>query len=124
MDATVESAQLNVRMSRDVRDAGNRALRSRGYTPAAFVRLVWGRLAQQGEALDELVRVAENRELPNPGDVRPCDAPRCMGAELWREFCASVALDEAALAASCEAPSYDELLRMARVEQFGDGSYE
>jgi len=58
MEAT---SQLNVRMDRSLREAGEAALAEIGYTPAEFVRAAWTRLAQGGDALADARKLAEHR---------------------------------------------------------------
>ena len=49
------AVQLNVRMDRKLRDAGNAALAQYGLTPSEMVRAVWEVAAQRGEGLRVLV---------------------------------------------------------------------
>lgn len=130
MDATGGMAQLNVRMDKTIRIAGTDALRSRGFTPAEFVRCIWRRLAQRGEGLDELVRIASQDEK---NDVRHCTneyptdssshtKARCAGNALWHEFAQSIGLDERGIHSSYEELPYVLLLENARVEQYGIGA--
>lgn len=52
MGATV---QLNVRMERSLRDAGNAALQGRHISPSEFVRAVWDKIAQRGQPLEDVL---------------------------------------------------------------------
>ena len=67
MDATV---QLNVRMARDLRDAGNATLEGRGVSPSEFVRAAWNKLAARGEGLEALLAAvfSEANEPAQPDD--------------------------------------------------------
>ena len=50
-----EVVQLNVRMNRALRDAGNEALHSEGVSPSELVRSIWSLVAQRGEALKSVL---------------------------------------------------------------------
>ncbi len=78
MDAMV---QLNVRMARDLRDAGNASLEGRGLSPSEFVRAVWDKLAKRGEDLESLL------EAVFPADAEPAlsDDPIVRGQLLYDE---------------------------------------
>lgn len=59
MSDTAEMVQFNIRMPRELRDAGNAALASEGITPSAYVRAVWDRLARRGRDLQEMLSLVE-----------------------------------------------------------------
>lgn len=88
------STQLNVRMDSAIRAEGDRALRARGYAPAEFVRKVWSRLAQRGEALDEMIQLVENGPAAQGGVAVSVGAAKrvshpvmaCRAEELWAEL--------------------------------------
>lgn len=47
--ATPAVAQINVRLDRELKEAGDRQLELAGYTPSQAVRALWGKLARGGE---------------------------------------------------------------------------
>lgn len=51
------AAQLNVRMDRTLKEAGDSELASRGILPSQIVRSLWERLAQRGSAAQEIIDV-------------------------------------------------------------------
>lgn len=50
-------AQINVRIDKDLKQAGDAVLAGEGMSPSEVVRALWNKLAQHGEALDEVKRV-------------------------------------------------------------------
>lgn len=48
------AAQLNVRMSADLRDRGSAALESIGLTPSRAVRALWEKASRRGKDLEEI----------------------------------------------------------------------
>lgn len=46
MTAIQDMVQLNVRMERSLREAGNAALADMGYAPSEYIRELWSRLAE------------------------------------------------------------------------------
>lgn len=51
------TAQMNIRMSRKVKEAGDAALASAGLSPSETVRALWEKAALRGEDLEEVVRL-------------------------------------------------------------------
>ena len=54
MEATV---QLNARMSRDLKKAGDEALALIGLSPTAAVRALWEKAAKRGEDLEQIAQL-------------------------------------------------------------------
>lgn len=50
-----QSAQINVRIDRSIKEEGDAVLAEAGMSPSQIVRALWGKLAQRGTALDEVV---------------------------------------------------------------------
>lgn len=48
-------AQINVRIDRDLKEEGDAVLAEAGISPTQIVRELWGKLAQRGDALDEVM---------------------------------------------------------------------
>lgn len=51
-----QAVQLNVRMDRALRDAGNAALAQEGWSPTEFIRAAWKKLAQRGPSSQALLK--------------------------------------------------------------------
>ena len=91
-----DTVQLNVRMERSLRDAGNAALERKGISPSAFVRAVWERLAQRGQALEDAVELF----LVEPERLDEAPNGRSLvdqGQELYAILLRSTGLDAANL---------------------------
>ena len=105
------TVQLNVRMSRKLRDAGTAALVSKGLTPSEFVRMLWQKAALRGASLDQVVRAAQE----TPASISPVidtvaqDDPVERGQLLYARCLDQLGLDEARLAPGAQA-SYDDLI--------------
>lgn len=119
MPATV---QLNVRMNRELRDAGNISLERKGISPSAFVRSIWEVLAQGGEPLEALLDVVRGTgEAPagigaDPEDVHP--HPVEEGQLLYAEFLNVVGLEAGAARADVLDAPYDQLMEEALMERW------
>ena len=69
--------QLNVRMPRALKDAGDAALASVGVSPSEAIRALWERASDRGEGLSQAMRLlfspatssAPEPDLPGPGIV-------------------------------------------------------
>lgn len=56
------TAQMNVRMSRSVKEAGDAALAAAGLSPSEVVRAVWEKAARRGKDLEEVVSLLRPAE--------------------------------------------------------------
>ncbi|MBQ6524616.1 MAG: type II toxin-antitoxin system RelB/DinJ family antitoxin [Atopobiaceae bacterium] len=54
--ATPPVAQINVRIERSLKDEGDAVLAEAGISPSQIVRDLWGKIAQRGDALDEVMK--------------------------------------------------------------------
>lgn len=88
------AAQMNVRMSRSVKEAGDAALASAGFSPSEVVRTIWEKAARRGKDLEDVVRLlapsverAPAEDADNPV-LRGCrivaDGMRELGIEMSR----------------------------------------
>lgn len=112
MEATV---QLNVRMPRDLRDAGNAALESKGITPSEFVRAAWDTLARRGRDLESLLSVVTAaQETPVQVEDNPIDR----GQLLYMDALRSMGVSHAAEATG-ERP-FNEMVEDALVERWAE----
>ena len=59
MGITAASAQLNVRMSKELKDKGEVELAEAGYSPSEFIRIVWNGVAKGARVIQQIVDVAE-----------------------------------------------------------------
>lgn len=60
--ASAQMAQINVRIDRGLKEEGDAALAEAGVSPTQVVRDLWGRLAQRGTALDEVMALLGSTE--------------------------------------------------------------
>ena len=60
--APSQVAQINVRIERSLKEEGDAALAEAGLSPSQIVRDLWGRLAQRGTALSEVISVLGSDE--------------------------------------------------------------
>lgn len=120
------TVQLNVRMDKSLRTEGTLALRSKGYTPARFIRAAWRMAARRGEDLERLVNTVEPAD--SQGDT--CGAAQefgsansfgqpamCAAHELWAEFIGGIGLDANSTEAPCDGRPYKDLLEDALREE-------
>lgn len=75
-----EAVQLNVRMNRALRDAGNDVLRSEGISPSELVRSIWSLVAQRGEALKSVMDLVRGEAAAGEAQV---DDPLSRGQLLY-----------------------------------------
>ena len=59
---TATLTQMNVRIDAALKDRGDEALASIGFTPTQAVRALWGYASKRGEQLDEVRRFLEKAE--------------------------------------------------------------
>lgn len=60
--AASQVAQINVRIERALKEEGDAALAEAGISPSQVVRDLWGRLAQRGEAISDVMAVLGSGE--------------------------------------------------------------
>lgn len=71
--ATSSVAQINVRIERTLKDEGDAALAEAGISPTQIVRDLWGKLAQRGDAFDEVMQTLGS-EGRSPGEQEAINA--------------------------------------------------
>lgn len=115
MDTTV---QLNVRMSRSLRNAGNAALESKGVTPSEFVRAAWERLSRRGEDLEIMLSTVLNPGTPVSEESLAPTNPFVSGQKLYTDFLLEVGLDGKDAATSDPDQSHRSITENAIVERW------
>ena len=109
---TTGTVQLNVRMDRELRDAGTAALESKGLSPSEFVRALWQKAARRGPSLDQVVHAAQDAEPTiaavedRPAGYDPVDR----GQLLYAECLSQLGLDADGVALSMPQEDYDEMI--------------
>ena len=85
MEATV---QLNARMSRDLKKAGDDALALIGLSPSAAVRALWAKAAKRGEDLEQVAQLLTPVEAAAPvsGDDDPFAEIHAQMDTLYRQL--------------------------------------
>ena len=58
-------AQINVRIDRELKDEGDAVLAEAGLSPSQLVRDLWGKIAQRGTSLDEVLEAFGTAALPD-----------------------------------------------------------
>jgi hypothetical protein len=121
MSNTAASVQVNVRMDKPLRDAGDAGLAAMGVSPTQAVRTVW-RLAASGpagiNALEKLFAssAASPADAGSSSDENPLD----QGWGLFSAACARLGLDASAAKENVGPRSSDaELLEKELLERFG-----
>ena len=71
--ATPPVAQINVRIERSLKDEGDAVLAEAGVSPSQIVRDLWGKIAQRGDALDEVMKTLGS-EGRSPQEQEAIDA--------------------------------------------------
>ena len=71
--ATPPVAQINVRIERSLKDEGDAVLAEAGISPSQIVRDLWGKIAQRGDALDEVMKTLGS-EGRSPQEQEAIDA--------------------------------------------------
>ncbi|KUH58810.1 hypothetical protein AUL39_00160 [Tractidigestivibacter scatoligenes] len=123
MSNTAASVQINVRMDKALRDAGDAGLAAMGVSPTQAVRAVW-RLAASGpagiDALEQLFAVT----VPASGtDQSPNENPLHQGWGLFSAACGRLGLDANAAEKDATPHSSDaELLEKELLARFGGGT--
>lgn len=109
------SVQLNVRMEQSLRDAGNAALDSKGLSPSAFVRAVWEKLAQRGEALETLLDAVFDK-----AEQHDEQSPIAHGQALYATFLHDACLEDRVRKAPVEERTFDEMVEDSVVERWNE----
>lgn len=111
--------QMNVRIGAHLKQAGDDALSSIGFTPTQAVRALWKHAAQRGEALEEVKRFLMKAEGVSAQDEADLNALR----EGWRiipDGLASLGISAEAMAhVSKDDASIIEEARLQRAVQKG-----
>lgn len=89
----MEATQMNVRLDRAVKRAGDAVLEARGCTPSRLVRALWEYLSVQGRVPDALERLLGQEEL-DAGDVSAADDGHEAGARLVSSFYEGLGVSE------------------------------
>ncbi|WP_165443571.1 hypothetical protein [Olsenella sp. Marseille-P4559] len=118
------SVQVNVRMDKALRDAGDAGLAAMGVSPTQAVRAVW-RLAAAGPAgIDALERLFAADVPASGADASSDENPLRQGWDLFSAACDRLGLDASAAerdAASVPGGSDAELLERELLARFGGG---
>lgn len=114
MDATI---QLNARMSRSLKEAGDEALALIGLSPTQAVRALWEKAARRGEDLEEVAALLCERGEPQAGDASRPDEALLTSWTLVEDMLASRGLR---YAPSGDAPNDREMLEQARYERLAE----
>ena len=122
---TATTAQLNVRMSKSVRDEGSRALQSKGYSAADFIRAAWRKAARRGPELDELVRAVEDDSgkyatsnlQSREESASVTKTPTCNADDLWQGLVDYLGSGTTPVARGADNRPYRELLEAALCEE-------
>lgn len=111
-----EMVQMNVRIPRALKVAGDEALASAGFTPSEVVRAVWEKAARRGKDLAEVIGALRGKDEKEPVTVDTKAIEPVLSAQrAITEGMKELGVD---LGAS-QAPvlSYDELREMAYLER-------
>ena len=89
----MEATQMNVRLDRAVKRAGDAVLEARGCTPSRLVRALWEYLSVQGRVPDALERMLGQEEL-DAGDGPAAQDWYDAGARLVSSFYEGLGVSE------------------------------
>ena len=111
-----EMVQMNVRIPRALKVAGDEALASVGFTPSEVVRAVWEKAAKRGKDLAEVIGVLRGKGeeaavTVNKEAIEPVLSAQRAITEGMRELGVDLSASQA------PALSYKELREMARLER-------
>ena len=110
--------QMNVRMAKDLHEAGSAALAEIGFNPSQAVRALWERAAMRGADLAEVHALLAGAQ--KPAALNNADRAR-EGQAIVAEGMAAMGLSTAQWPAT-GFPSYDEVEHEARFEKLvGEG---
>ena len=113
-----KSVQLNIRLAKELRDAGTAALQSRGINPSAYIRALWKKAALRGKDLDEVIQIVMPQKEAKYEKAAGQEADvLSQGQNLFKE-----ALKEAGINVEkykkIDKRPYEELLDEVRYEKF------
>ena len=114
-----EMIQLNTRIDRELKEAGDSALSLIGFNPSQAVRALWEKAARRGRDLEEVAELlssAEERKLKEGAPTEAQDVIR-QGWELMDDVYASLGVD---LELEHDFPSDDDLLERALFERMAE----
>ena len=114
-----EMIQLNARIDRELKAAGDSALSLIGFSPSQAVRALWGKAARRGKDLEEVAELLSQttgRRLKEEATTEAQDAVR-QGWELMDDVYASLGVD---LELEHDFPSDDDLLERALFERMAE----
>ena len=124
MGLATETVQFNTRMERSLKQDGDAALKSAGYTPSEAVRALWRKAVKRAEnprAIVDLLEDGPPSRTPGCRRARPFEA---RSAAPRRRSCASalerMGVDRNALP-SFAFDAYDELMEGFALERHGTG---
>lgn len=122
MSNTAASVQVNVRMDKALRDAGDAGLAAMGVSPTQAVRAVW-RLAAAGPAgIDALEQLFAAATPASGTDQSPDENPLHQGWGLFSAACGRLGLDASTAEKDATPHSSDvELLEKELLARFGGG---
>lgn len=89
----MEATQMNVRLDRAVKRAGDAVLEARGCTPSRLVRALWEYLSVQGRVPDALERMLGQEEV-DAGAAPAADDGHDAGARLVASFYEGLGVSE------------------------------
>lgn len=104
--------QLNVRMDRDLRDAGNDALRSAGLLPSELVRSIWMLAARRGESLKSIVDLVRGQAAEEESALR-VDDPLSKGQLLYDEALRDLGIRRAVATEALQERSFSSMTEEA-----------
>ena len=110
------TAQINVRIDRELKEAGDRGLARRGITPSQAVRALWGIFATDGEEADRTSDVLLGMDFPR--EPTETETARLQAMQRFEDSQKSFMelLAEAGVDPSSFTPMTEEEMREARYE--------
>lgn len=124
MGLATETVQFNTRMERSLKQDGDAALKSAGYTPSEAVRALWYKAVKRAENPRAIVDLLEDGPLPARPDADARDPLKLEALRRGRRSCASalerMGVDRNALP-SFAFDAYDELMEGFALERHGTG---
>ena len=111
--------QMNVRIGAHLKQAGDDALSSIGFTPTQAVRALWTYAAQRGESLEEVRRFLEKAEGGQSQTERASNTLRA-GWQIIPDGLSALGISAGALAQVVQdEPGVIEAMRLERAESKG-----
>ena len=114
-----EMIQLNARIDRDLKTAGDSALSLIGFSPSQAVRALWEKAARRGKDLEEVAELLSSTAERKPKEGVPTEAQDAIrqGWELMDGVYASLGVDPRA---ERDLPSDGDLLESALLERMAE----